>query len=97
MLRHDGESTSDPEIQAALARRSRLRWTYSVLLIGVYLAWAVTGVYLPAFYASPFLGLALPTGIAMAFAIIGLSILLAAIYVRKVDRFEDDEKRARSR
>jgi len=54
-------------------------------------------VYLPAFYASPFLGLALPTGIAMAFAIIGLSILLAAIYVRKVDRFEDDEKRGRSR
>jgi hypothetical protein len=33
----------------------------------------------------------------MAFAIIGLSILLAAIYVRKVDRFEDDEKRGRSR
>ena len=75
----------------ALRSRSRLRWSFSAFLIGIYLAWGIAGVYLPSFYASGFMGIALPTGIAMAFMIIGLSMLLAVIYVRKVNRLEDVE------
>ena len=89
------EKLEDPRFRASLKRRSRLRWSYSGFLIGIYLAWGVVGVYQPAFYASPFLGIALPTGLAMAFMIIGLSMLLAAIYVRQVNRIEDEENRER--
>lgn len=80
-----------PGLRQALRTRSRLRWTFSVFLIGIYLAWGIAGVYMPAFYASPFLGIALPTGIAMAFMIIGLSMLLAVIYVRRINRLENTE------
>ena len=85
--------TKDAGLEAALKSRSRLRWTFSITLISIYLVWGIAGVYLPAFYASPFLGIALPTGIAMAFMIIGLSMLLAVIYVRNVNRMEDAERR----
>lgn len=80
--------------EAMLARRSRLRWRFSVFLIGIYLTWGVIGVYLPEYYASPFMGIAMPKGIAMAFGIIGLSMLLAVIYVRKVNQYEDEERNA---
>lgn len=86
----------DAGLAEALRSRSRLRWTFSVSLISIYLAWGIAGVYLPAFYASPFLGIALPTGIAMAFMIICLSMLLAVIYVRNVNRMEDAERRGLS-
>lgn len=89
------EKLEDPRFRASLSRRSRLRWSYSGFLIGIYLTWGVVGVYQPTFYASPFLGIALPTGLAMAFMIIGLSMLLAAIYVRQVNRIEDEENRER--
>ena len=80
-------------IDSALRKRSQLRWSLSIFLIGIYLGWGIAGVYLPSFYASPFMGSALPKGIAMAIAIIALSMLLAVIYVRAVNRMEDDEAR----
>ena len=78
----------EPRIQALLARRSRLRWRFSAILIVAYLVWGVAGVYAPGFYAAPFLGIAMPTGIAMGFAIIILSMVLAVVYVRIVNEIE---------
>jgi uncharacterized membrane protein (DUF485 family) len=85
----------DPQFLESLKRRNRLRSGFSVVLIGIYLTWGVLGIRFPDFYASPFLGIAMPTGLAMAFAIIGLSMLLAVIYVRQINRFEDEDRRNR--
>ena len=82
----------DPGFQRLLARRSRLRWSFSGILIGTYLLWGVLGVYLPDAYAAPFFGNTLPTGLALGFLIIGLSMLLSSIYVRLVNRIEADSK-----
>ena len=86
----------DDSQEGMLTRRSRLRWRFSISLIGIYLVWGVAGVYLPEYYASPFMGIAMPKGIAMAFGIIGLSMLLAVIYVRQVNRYEDEERGERN-
>ena len=93
-MQSDNGDTTDDSQEAMLLRRSRLRWRFSVFLIGIYLTWGVAGVYLSEFYASPFMGIAMPKGIAMAFGIIGLSMLLAVIYVRKVNQYEDEERSA---
>jgi len=85
----------DTQFLQSLKRRNRLRGAFSVFLIGIYLAWGVCGVYYPECYAAPFMGIAMPTGLAMAFAIIGLSMLLAVIYVRRTNRFEDEDRRDR--
>ena len=80
----------DPGFRQLLARRSRLRWSFSAGLIGVYLLWGILGVYLPDAYAAPFFGIALPTGLALGFMIIGLSMILSSVYVRQVNRIEAD-------
>ena len=90
----DADTSESTSQEAMLRRRSRLRWRFSVFLIGIYLVWGVAGVYLPDYYASPFMGIAMPKGIAIAFGIIGLSMLLAVIYVRRVNRYEDEERGA---
>ena len=79
---------NDPEFRAMLQKRSRLRWGFSAVLITAYLLWGICGVYFKSFYASPFLGIAMPTGIAMGFVIILASMALAVIYVRQVNRIE---------
>lgn len=88
----NADRLEDPEFRRLLARRSRLRWSFSGFLIGIYLLWGIFGVYFGEFYASPFMGIALPVGLAMGFVIIGLSMLLAAIYVRLVNRIEAESK-----
>jgi uncharacterized membrane protein (DUF485 family) len=85
----------DPQFQRLLARRSRLRWGFSAALIGTYLAWGVLGVYFADAYAAPFFGNTLPTGLALGFMIIALSMILAAVYVRLVNRLEADAARER--
>ena len=92
-MKSDNGDAADDSQEAMLLRRSRLRWRFSVFLIGIYLTWGVAGVYLPDYYASPFMGIAMPKGIAMAFGIIGLSMILAVIYVWKVNQYEDEERR----
>lgn len=86
----------DPEFQRLLARRSRLRWGFSGVLVGAYLAWGILGVYLADAYAAPFFGNTLPTGLALGFMIIALSMVLAAVYVRLVNRIEAEAARSRA-
>ena len=90
-----GKMLEDPYFQRLLARRSRLRWGFSGVLIGAYLAWGILGVYFADAYAAPFLGNTLPTGLALGFMIIALSMILAAAYVRLVNRIEADAARER--
>jgi uncharacterized membrane protein (DUF485 family) len=81
----------DPEFQRILTLRSRWRWGLSGLLIGAYLIWAVGGIYYSAAYAAPFMGIALPWGMAVGLVIIALSIVLSIAYVRIVNRLEAEE------
>ena len=82
----------DPHFQRLLARRSRLRWGFSGVLIGAYLARGILGVYFADAYAAPFLGNTLPTGLALGFMIfsepfLGLPIFeigLAIYYVAAI-------------
>ena len=85
----------DPDFRRLLAQRSRLRWGFSVVLVGSYLLWGILGVYFADAYAAPFFGNTLPTGLAVGFMIIGLSMILAAVYVRLVNRIEADAARGR--
>ena len=86
MTEGDAAGYDDPAFQRLLRRRSRLRWTFSGLLIGAYLLWGVVGVYADEFYAAPLPGSAIPVGVALAFAIIVASIAMSVIYVRLVNR-----------
>jgi len=80
----------DAELRRLIARRGLLRWRFSACLIGAYLLWGVCGIYFGDFYAAPFLGIALPTGIAMGFMIIAASMVSAIVYVRVANRIESE-------
>jgi uncharacterized membrane protein (DUF485 family) len=85
------ELLKDPEFQRLLVRRSRWRWGLSGLLIGAYLVWGIGGIYFAEAYAAPFMGIALPWGMAVGFLIIAMSIVLSMVYVRVVNRLEAEE------
>jgi len=76
----------DPAFQLLLKRRSQWRWGLSGGLIGIYLAYCLTGVYFPAVLARPVLGSSIPWGIALGYLIIALSVFLSMLYIRIVGR-----------
>lgn len=78
----------DPEFQKLLSRRSRWRWGLSVSLIGVYLLYALGGLYFADLYAQPFGESSIPRGIVFGLVLIGLSIVLSAIYIRVVNHLK---------
>ena len=91
MMGDRARPSREPAFRRLLLRRSRWRWGLSIFLIGVYLAWAVSGIYATKAYTRPFMGSAIPWGMAMGLMIIVLSIVLAIVYVRVVNRIEADE------
>jgi len=93
----ESEILADPEFQRILTLRSRWRWGLSGLLIGAYLLWAVGGIYFSTAYAAPFMGMALPWGMAVGLVIIALSIVLSIAYVRIVNRLESQEMNERDK
>ncbi len=88
----EAQRLQDPGFRRLLARRSRWRWTLSGLLIGAYLLYAVAGIYYADAYAAPFLGSAVPWGMAIGYLIIALTIALSLVYVRVVNRIESSER-----
>ncbi len=78
----EADKFKDPSFQGVMKRRSRLRWSFSGVILSVYLLWGICGVYFTDFYAAPFFGNTLPTGLAMGFLIIGLAMIMSVIYVR---------------
>ena len=93
----EAELLHDPDFRRLLTRRSRWRWGLSGFLIGAYLLYGVLGVYFPQRYAAPFMGSALPWGMAMGLLIILLSIVLSILYVQIVNRIESEESRNREK
>jgi len=82
----DAEKLNDPDLQQVMKRRSLLRWSFSGVILGIYLLWGVCGVYFADFYAAPFFGNTLPIGLAMGFIIIVLAMIMSAVYVRLTNR-----------
>ncbi len=78
----------DPAFQTLLSKRSRLRWSFSGLLILAYLSYGIVGLQIPAKFAEPFLGTAIPWGMALGFLLIGASVAMSLIYVRAINRLE---------
>ena len=85
-MNDNSEILDDPEFQRVIRRRSRLRWSFSGVILGVYLLWGICGVYFADFYAAPFFGNTLPTGLAMGFMIIALAMIMAVVYVRLTNK-----------
>ncbi len=78
----------DPRFQKLLQQRSRLRWGFSIGLVGSYLIYIVAGIYVPETYAVPFAGSSVPWGVALGYLLIALSIALSVIYVRAINKLE---------
>ena len=78
----------DPAFQAMLKKRSRLRWGFSISLIGAYIAYGIVGLQIPDAYATSFLGSSVPWGMALGFILIGSSVVMSVFYVRIINRLE---------
>ncbi|MGI9203532.1 MAG: DUF485 domain-containing protein [Woeseiaceae bacterium] len=78
----------DLAFRQLLATRSRIRWSFSIIVIGAYLGYGVAGLYFSQAFATPFIGSAIPWGLVMGFCIIALSVALSIIYVRIVGKIE---------
>lgn len=88
----EADKLNDPDFQRVMKRRSRLRWGFSGVILGVYLLWGIGGVYFADFYAAPFFGNTLPTGMAMGFLIISLAMIMSLIYVRLTNTDDAGDK-----
>ncbi len=81
---------NDPEFQIMLKKRSRLRWGFSISLIGAYVGYGIMGLQIPDAYATSFFGSSVPWGMAMGFMLIGASVVMSVLYVRIINRLEAD-------
>ncbi|MDH3439495.1 MAG: DUF485 domain-containing protein [Gammaproteobacteria bacterium] len=85
-MSNGAERLNDPDLQQIIRRRSLLRWSFSGVILGVYLLWGICGVYFADFYAAPFFGNTLPTGLAIGFMIIALAMIMSIVYVRLTNK-----------
>jgi len=76
----------DPEFKRLLARRSRLRWSLSGILIAAYVTWALAGIYAPGVLGASFMASSLSWGIVIGYAIIALSIACSIVYIQIINR-----------
>ncbi len=83
----------DPEFRKFMRQRSRWRWGLSGFLILTYLVYAIAGIYFAEAYSTPVFGTSIPIGMAVGDLIIALSIALSLVYIRIVNRLEDDRLR----
>ncbi len=83
----------DPEFRKFMRQRSRWRWGLSGFLILTYIVYAIAGIYFGEAYARPFFGTSIPIGMAVGDLIIVFSIVLSLIYIRIVNRLEDESVR----
>jgi uncharacterized membrane protein (DUF485 family) len=82
----DRSKLQDPAFRRLLAARSRWRWGLSISLVGSYLLYVLAGLYVPALYAAPFAGTAIPWGVVLGYLIILMSIVMSVVYVRAVGK-----------
>lgn len=79
------------------ARRSRMAWGCTLLLLALYLAFDLASVHLPGLLGRPLAaGGAFSVGVVLAFAICALAVALAAWYAQRANvEFSALERRIR--
>lgn len=77
---------NSPKFKALLAKRSRLRWGFTTLLVASYVAYGFSGVWFPEAMSRPFLGTAMTWIMAVAYFIMLLSVCSAVYYVRVIGK-----------
>ena len=79
----DQEIINNQDFQRLVRVRRRVSWSFLLGLLGLYLAYGMMSVYTPGVLASPVLsGGVIPVGIAMGYAILALTFIITAVYVR---------------
>ncbi len=86
----------DSAFQTLLTKRSRLRWSFSGMLILAYFGYGIVGLQIPDAFAESYLGTAVPWGMAFGFILIGASVVMSLIYVRAINQLEAAYAAARS-
>lgn len=85
----------DPAFARLLRRRQRVRFAITVLLVGLYLGFALVALYRPHWFAAPVAaGSVVGWGLPLAYLIIAVSIVACGGYVHWANtRFEAEERR----
>lgn len=91
------EIIDHPKFRELLAKRSRLRWGLTTLLVSAYVAYGLSGVWMPEAMARPFFGTSMSWIMAVAYIIMLLSVGSAIYYVRVVGKLHDVHRRGASR
>lgn len=86
----------DPAFQELLRQRSRLRWSFSGLIVGAYFLFGLCGLIMPAAYGGMVLGGTISLGLLLGYGVITTSIVLSLIYIRSVNRLEEAHQLHRS-
>ncbi len=82
----DESLLNNPDFRRLLARRSRLRWGFSSVLVAAYVAWALAGVYAQNVLGAGFMESSLSWGIVIGYVIIAASIACSIVYIRIINR-----------
>ena len=82
----DESLLNDPAFRRLLARRSRLRWSLSGVLISAYVTWALAGVYAQDALGTKFMESSLSWGFVLGYVIIALSIGCSVVYIQIINR-----------
>ena len=86
----DNAIIQNPAFRTVYARRSRLRWGFTILLCVAYFTYAMAGLYFPAVVSRPFMGTAISWSMFVGYVIIFMSIVLAIAYVSLSNKLNYD-------
>ncbi|HYD98799.1 MAG TPA: DUF485 domain-containing protein [Alphaproteobacteria bacterium] len=73
---------ADPRYHDMVARRSRIAWLLSAVMLGIYFAFILVIAFAPRLLATPLAGGVTTVGIPLGLAVIFSAFVLTGIYVR---------------
>lgn len=82
-----------PKFNELLAKRSRLRWGLTGLLVSAYVAYGLAGVWFPEALAQSFLGTTMTWIMAIAYFIMLMSVVMSLYYVWAVRKLHASDNR----
>ena len=85
-----------PKFNELLAKRSRLRWGFTGLLVSTYVGYGLCGIWFTDALSRPFLGTAMSWIMAIAYTIMVMSIAMSLFYVRAVGKLHATDRRSDS-
>ena len=78
----DKEILVNKDFQQLVMVRSRVSWSFLIVLLSLYAAFGMMSVYSPEILAQPvFSGGIVPVGVAMGYGILGMTFVITIIYV----------------